>query len=276
MKSTVVLTFTYPSVKEYFDEFLKSMNAQTERNFDLIIVNDGLENVADKVGDFPLLDISIFNCEKTPAKNREFGLRLVKEKGYKYCILADSDDCFSENRVADSVKVLQNSDIVANDLTISNNKGTILIEKYFSKRLVDGYIIPREFLREKNILGFSNTAFKTELIDFDIIIPEDLRIVDWYFYTLLLNKGCKATFTSKSITYYRQSDNNIIGINNVSEEKYRSRYMLKREHYIYLSRIMSGFEDLLLQYGEGGDSYKRQFCKFINNHIENPFWWEEI
>ena len=276
MKSTVVLTFTYPSVKEYFDEFLKSMNAQIERNFDLIIVNDGLNEVADIVRDFPLLDISIFNCEKTPAKNREFGLRLVKKKGYKYCILADSDDCFSENRVADSVKCLQNSDIVVNDLTISNSEGTILVEKYFSKRLVDGYIIPCEFLREKNILGFSNTAFKTELIDSDIIIPEDLTIVDWYFYTLLLNKGCKATFTSNSITYYRQSDNNIIGINNVSEEKYMRRYMLKREHYLYLSRVMPGFDDLLLQYGESEESYKRQFCKFINSHIENPFWWEEI
>ncbi len=276
MKSTAVLTFTYPSVKDYFDDFLKSMNAQTERDFDLIIVNDGLKDVADNVGSFPLLDISIFNCEKTPAKNREYGLRLVKEKGYKYCILADSDDCFSENRVADSVKGLQYSDIVVNDLTISNNQGTILVEKYFSKRLEDGYIIPCEFLREKNILGFSNTAFKTELIESDIIIPEDLRIVDWYFYTLLLYKGCKAIFTSNSITYYRQSDNNIIGINNVCEEKYRGRYMLKREHYLYLSRVMPGFEDLLLQYGEGVESYKRQFSKFINNHIENPFWWEEI
>lgn len=276
MNPTVVLTFTYPAVKPFFDDFLKSMNSQTTRNFDLIIVNDGMKDVFDCVGNYPKLNSFIVNCENTPAKNREYGLRLIKQKGYKYCILADSDDFFTDNRVVESVRNLQDADIVVNDLTITDSKGTILVDNYFSKRLEDGYIISYGFLKNKNILGFSNTAFKTEYIDSKIVIPENLKIVDWYFYTLLLYKGCKAIFTSRSSTRYRQSDNNIIGISNVSEEIYRNRYLLKREHYHFLSVEIPEIKDLLSEYGDDDESFNRHFNKFKTNHIKYPFWWEDI
>ena len=42
MNDTVILTFTYPLIEPYFEDFLKSCETQTNKEFDIIIVNDGL------------------------------------------------------------------------------------------------------------------------------------------------------------------------------------------------------------------------------------------
>ena len=40
MNDTVILTFTYPLIEPYFEDFLKSCETQTNKEFDIIIVND--------------------------------------------------------------------------------------------------------------------------------------------------------------------------------------------------------------------------------------------
>ena len=45
MNDTVILTFTYPLIEPYFEDFLKSCETQTNKEFDIIIVNDGLTSL---------------------------------------------------------------------------------------------------------------------------------------------------------------------------------------------------------------------------------------
>ena len=53
MNDTVILTFTYPLIEPYFEDFLKSCETQTNKEFDIIIVNDGLTSLQSMIDCHP-------------------------------------------------------------------------------------------------------------------------------------------------------------------------------------------------------------------------------
>ena len=42
--STAFLTTVFPSCKQYLDDFFKSLSNQTDSDFDVIVINDCLED----------------------------------------------------------------------------------------------------------------------------------------------------------------------------------------------------------------------------------------
>ena len=75
------------------------MKLRQIKEFDIIIVNDGLTSLQSMIDCHPSLNVSIKDYKGTISENRIYGLNLAKQKEYKYVILADSDDFFSANRV---------------------------------------------------------------------------------------------------------------------------------------------------------------------------------
>ncbi len=277
MNDTIILTFTHPFAEPYFGDFLKSCDKQTNKEFDLVIVNDGLASLHSMVEKHPTLNITIKDFKGTISENRLYGLNYIKRKGYKYIILADSDDFFSANRVQKTINILYNNEIVANDFALINIHGDILDTHYISHRLKNGDIIDFESIKDKNILGFSNSAFRAEIIPKHLSIPGDIAVVDWYFYTILLHAGHKAIFSNEMITYYRQYDANMIGINNEYLENYKNKLGLKAKHYKYLSFSMPEFKALARQYSKADNLSERQIAILLeNNKITYPLWWENI
>ena len=121
----------------------------------------------------------------------------------------------------------------------------------------NGIIIGFEFIKEKNVIGFSNSAFRAGLIPEKLSIPQDVAVVDWFFYTLLLHAGHKAVFSNEMITYYRQYSDNMIGINNVSS--------------------FTEFEELAKKYSKEKKLTDIQVSTLLqNNKIIYPLWWENI
>lgn len=178
MNDTVILTFTYPLIEPYFEDFLKSCETQTNKEFDIIIVNDGLTSLQSMIDCHPSLNVSIKDYKGTISENRIYGLNLAKQKEYKYVILADSDDFFSANRVQKTKDLLSKYEIVANEFDLVNINGEELVTNYISHRLKSGIIIGFEFIKEKNVIGFSNSAFRAELIPEKLSIPQDVAVVD--------------------------------------------------------------------------------------------------
>ena len=190
-------------------------------------------------------------------------LNLAKQKEYKYVILADSDDFFSANRVQKTKDLLSKSEIVANEFDLVNINGEELVTNYISHRLKSGIIIGFEFIKEKNVIGFSNSAFRAELIPEKLSIPQDVAVVDWFFYTLLLHAGHKAVFSNEMITYYRQYSDNMIGINNETLDNYKKKLALKAMHYRYLSSSFTEFEELAKKYN------KSEAQIILRGHLQN-------
>jgi glycosyltransferase involved in cell wall biosynthesis len=211
-KKIAFLTTIFPIKKKYIYEFFDSLKNQTYTNFDLIIVNDNYKNFAEiKLKYAPYLNIIEIKGDETPAKNREKGINYCIDKGYEILIFGDIDDYFGSNRVEKSIEMLKNYDITINDVTLFDDKKGIYEEKYFSNRIKNNSIIDFEFIKDKNIFGFTNTAINLYKVE-NVVFNKDMKIVDWYFFKKLLKKGLKAIFINENVTFYRQYENNLIGL----------------------------------------------------------------
>ena len=206
-----VLGVVFPKVKRFLGDYFRSLEKQAFKDFDVVIINDGIKDFAKLARGYDLNIIEI-RGGRGIAKNRELGINLVKKKGYKYLVFTDADDFFAKNRIKESLRLLKNCDIVVNDLTTVNIKGRIIKKSYISNRINNNAVIDYAFIRDKNIFGFSNTAIRANCIRKKITLDKNLVAVDWYLFSRLLKQGRKAVFTNKTSTFYRLYGGNLIGL----------------------------------------------------------------
>ena len=208
----------FPSNEKYLIDFFESLKNQTYKNFDVIVINDGLKKF-EKIKKLynQYLNIIEIHYSSTPAKNKEHGINYCIKNQYDILIFGDSDDYFANNRIEKSLDLLEISDIVVNDLSLFNNKG-VYETKYISHRVNNLDKIDVEFVKDKNIFGMSNTAIKLKNIS-KVTFDHETVAVDWYFFKNLLAQGLKAIFTNETESYYRQHENNEIGLT-IKDNKY--------------------------------------------------------
>jgi glycosyltransferase involved in cell wall biosynthesis len=269
MNRVAFLTTVYPMDVEYLKDMFDSLVKQTYKAFDIVVVNDGLEEFSSFKKNYnDKLNIIELISSNSPAKNRQFGINYCIEKGYKFLVFGDSDDYFFENRVEKSIEFLTLWDIVVNDLSLFDENG-ICEDMYITNRLRNGSVIDFDFIRNKNIFGLSNTAITLKKIE-PIDIPEDLIAVDWYFFSFLLLNGMKAIFTNETITYYRQYNRNLVGLKELDKESYERGVKVKKLHYKALQNLTNKVEDYAQYFSENN------VCTFEEREIAYPIWWELI
>lgn len=278
MYKTAVLTVIYPSAVPYFNDFFDSLRNQSHKCFDVIIINDGVANPPNHL--FSGLNCKVLNYSSTPAKNREYGLNIICESGYDVVILSDIDDYNKSNRVEKSLEYLKQYDCIANDLNIVNSEKELIVSDYFKNSHMIPNCINLEFLEDKNICGFSNTAMKTDII-YPVEFPQDVRIVDWYFFTKLLLEKHSIGFVPEALTYYRQHENNEIGIGDFKVESFRKLTQLKIDHYNHILNLDNGhnFQRCLDETMALQKMTDKEIEQTINkNKVINsqPLWWENI
>ncbi len=275
-KRIAFLTTIYTMDENYILDFFNSLNNQTFKEFDLIVVNDKYENFDLIIEKYTDLNIIELVYSSTPLKNREYGINYIINNNYDIVVFGDSDDYFSINRVEVSIEKLLNYDIVINDLTLFKNN-SIYNEKYISNRLDNNSEIGIDYIKEKNIFGMSNTALKVESLD-KIIFDSELIALDWYIFSLLLLKSKKAIFTNETQTFYRQHSENTIGIGQTLDELIRKGILVKMQQYSLMKRHDSCYNDLYEEIKELDSKIKagHNIEKYIVQNIKNPLWWEEI
>lgn len=278
MNKIAVLTVVFPSIVPYLDDYKKSLLNQTIKEFDILFVNDGLEEsfLSEFFDGFQLKTLP---PGKSRAKHREIGIQYAKENGYEYLILCDADDFFQEKRIEDSIKYLdeKDADIVVNNLDIVGETGNVVAKRYFSPRVSDKTVLNATFLYDKNIFGLSNTALRLSTIP-DVVLPEKLIIVDWFLFAYLLEKGMKAVFIDKSLTFYRQHEENSIGINRATIETFKKQSLFKADHFKHLADCFEKYTDLYKKSQElmylTDDEINTIIVK--SEKMKNPLWWEII
>ena len=111
------------------------------------------------------------------------------------------------------------------------NERNVRIKKgYLSRRIKDKEVLGIQDISDRNFMGMSNTAVKSSLLE-SLVINEDVIAVDWFIFSVLLKKGCKAVFTSETETYYRQHGGNTIGLDSMDERKLKNAIKAKRLHF---------------------------------------------
>jgi glycosyltransferase involved in cell wall biosynthesis len=274
MNKVAFYTTIFPMKKEYLEDFFESIKNQTYKEFDLIIVNDGFEDFETFLKKFNELEIIELKGNGNIAHNREIGIKYCIEHNYDFLIFGDSDDYFQSNRIEISLKYLieGNCDIVVNDLTLFSTN--VIEDKYISNRIENNVEIEFDFIRNKNIFGLSNTAIKVKSLDDKINIPSEIQVVDWYLFSFLLLKNKKAKFTNETISFYRQYNNNLVGLKELSLESYKKGIEVKKNHYTSLLNIFD-IEYIKEQLSRLSNIDNNKL-KNINSKIKKPLWWELI
>lgn len=282
MKQAKVAFFTvvYPGVEKYLPEFLSSLENQSYKNFDLIIINDGMDNYT-----FPSTSINteVIDYTNSISKIREFGINLLHQKGYHFIVFGDSDDCFDSKRIELSLKLLDQNDVVVNDLVSYDGDKTSKL--LFSKHLSNNQLLDNYFIKDKNVFGLSNTAIKME--KFSVIsLAETLIAADWNIFTQLLHQKFQAIFTNDTFTNYRQHENNTIGLNQcISFSDVKKGVLVKYLHYRSLVEVgldLNGFYKKQLEYFSlllKNEDKLKQYSRTIihqNNETNSCFWWGNI
>ena len=205
--------------RQYLFDFFNSLINQTYKKFDVIVVNDGYKDF-EKIKTIYAQNLNIIELKysSTPAKNREYGINYCIDNKYDILIFGDSDDYFKNNRIEKSLEILNDADIAVNDLSLFNENG-VYEEKYLSHRLNNLDVVNFEFITNKNIFGMSNTAVKLKNIS-KVTFDNKIIAVDWYFFKILLKQGLKAIFTNETVSFYRQYENNIVGLSNEDNTYY--------------------------------------------------------
>lgn len=281
MRPVAFVTVIFPLVEEFLPQFFKSLLNQTFSNFDVIIVNDGIHDFMNTAKKYSELNFIELPGKSNPAANRALAINHAIEKGYTSIVFGDADDFFLENRMEISVDLLSHYPIIVNDVNVVNKQGDTVISNYFSNRLHNEQIIGLDDILHKNLLGLSNTALNASILKYPVNFSNHLIAVDWYFFTQLLLQGKKAVFTNDTRSYYRQYNNNTVGIGKITKDSIKKAVKIKMEHYAALKD-----EETFQQLAE---KYKELYNKITSeNHIfdayvqyvqeqklEYPFWWEQ-
>lgn len=265
------MTVVYPAAQAYFLECLKSLAMQSTSAFDIIVFNDGVDEkvLADLVDAAELNErTTIKHASGSPASIRDYATREVKRMGYGKIIFGDSDDYFASNRVTTVASWLKRFDIVVNDVTLTDSKSNVIGDRYFSNRLKHEQTVTAEFLFDKNIAGFTNSALNLDKIDLPSI-PPNATAADWYFYSVLLLEGYSAVFVNDTISYYRQHGRNVAGL---AEGSQNDRENVKAQHYTALLNHYEGKNVLPMELASLCAS--NPVNAFVNKSKLNPLWWE--
>lgn len=268
----------------FIEQCFNSLSSQTYKAWDLIIVNDGYEGLKSFLSNHSQLNVIVIDGKNSIVKNREIAVKYACLKGYKNIIFGDADDYFTSNRIAHTLDLLKTNDVVVNELSSVDTSGQLIVDKIFSSRLNNNQSIKKEFIRDKNVFGLSNTAVKASFLN-NIVYDEQVLALDWFIFSQILsNVDIKVVFTNEILTYYRQHEMNIAGIKKkITPELIRKELRVVRLHYRALAEIDASYNELMLKTIELDEKFKnnpskcKEYCDTINkNGIEPILWWESI
>lgn len=278
-----VLSFVYSGVEKYFPEFIESLEAQTDHDFELLLVNDEKSPFKDLEALLKCrrTQFKINNASGSIANIRKQGIAMALKRGWDGIIFADSDDYFESNRVAVSRELL-NDGLLFNDLVLFGNKlqdHAAMLSPHFK----DGEKITLQNLEDSNCLGLSNTAVSATWVSrwFERV-PNTVLAFDWTLFSMILSECREACFTDRTLTYYRQHERNAASPLNDSEAKILKAINVKIAHYGAMSVIDKKYSQKADAFSRirnqwfSDPNYKKLYCEKVYQQGKNTLWWESV
>lgn len=280
MTRTAILTTIFDQPLEVVEDYFNCLQNQTESDFEVLLINDGFEDIESILLKYESLNVKIFNGTGKIPSNRALMIKKAMQLDYQHLIFCDFDDIQCRDRVKNSVYYLEKYDLVVNDLT-SFDGVNILRENILSKRISNTSCLSLTDIVNYNFIGFSNTSINSKIIDKRWLdFPEELVAVDWFFFSLILLHGTRGYFTSDAITFYRQHESNVVGINSFDRTMLEKLIKTKRIHYKTLVKYSSLFETrlfdiekLILEISRD-ENHLKNIVELNKANQSELFWWE--
>ena len=236
--SVVVTSYNY---EKYIRQTLDSILAQSYKNYEVIVVDDGskdnsvgvINEYVKKYKNFHLYQHDGGINQGLPAS---FKLGVEKAKG-DYIAVLESDDYWAEDNLLEKVKMLNKYP----DAVIISNNVILFGENYFEVEIGQYYVDSIHYtLHEVNTIDaredlynhiptFSAVMIKKDILkqlDFDTPIP---AFLDLYLYKQIW-KNYPLYYIKKRLTYWRRHSQSFNSITNQPENNAKADVFLKKIH----------------------------------------------
>ena len=279
---TAVVTVVYPGVEKYLADFFASWASQTDRDFEILVVDAGASELDAHIKSFrsSLPNIHILPARGGVVELRKKAIRWAGEKGFDLAIFSDADDFFKADRVATAKALSSLGQVLFNELILVWPD----VEKrvpLMSDRFEEGQRLDSADILNFNCLGLGNTAAWLEnIVPVLDEIPDSTEAFDWALFAKVLARGNSARFTRKTATYYRQHSNNIAAPFDLSESQILRGVDVKRQHYAILGASVSRLENAYAALSSdlrSDPAFRGEYCAAVLAAApEKPLWWEAI
>ena len=287
--SLAVYTTVYPGVESYLADWYCSLRHQTDQDFELWI---GLDTIERKLVQTILGgDVAAHWVEctsgGTPAQIRQEALAQIVET-CAGVVLVDSDDVLHPTRVAAARAGLETSDLVACALCLVDQQGKDL-GLTFS---LPANVSPDQVLPRNNIFGFSNSAFRADLLRRCLPISSAALLVDWFLATRAWLLGARLAFDRAPGMDYRQHANNTarlrfpIVVDQVISDTALVRQHLrlvlaepKREFLTDRLAVLTSLSEEIEKFHEEVILHGRRlrdYVRALNRLRPAPLWWSSV
>lgn len=231
MENVPAISVIMPIYKaeKYLNKAIDSILAQTYKNFELLLVDDGSPDASGIICDeYASIDnrIRVFHKENGGVSSaRQLGLdNAIGE----YVIHADPDDWIESDMLADLYKVAkqENADLIICDFFVNIDNKQIYIEQ--RPRSLDYQTVQCDLFRKLHGSS-SNKLIRRECFKrFGIKYPEDLSFCeDLFVNTSLLLHDIKVSYLHKAFFHY------VKNINDNSIVKYYNRETLSYDEHLF-------------------------------------------
>lgn len=260
-------TVVFPASEPFMHEFMYSISKQKYSNFELLIINDGVDDVVvhNRLSHFTDLNIILIDNTDvlSPAELRVKLLVYAKDHGYDLLIIGDSDDLFSADRISCIADTYHKAYAAFYYNTLITDDGNPVFGP-LPKELSDY----RE-IGEYNFVGLSMIAINLgELSNGFLESLNEYKgeVFDWYFVSRMLMENKQGIFVPNAWTKYRIYEENYIGIAGYSEDSVEREIKIKCAQYFILSKYSDYYEGLYNAYISGD---------YVLDNRNNPkhYWW---
>lgn len=200
-----VYTTVYPGVEPYLADWYRSLRRQTDQDFQLWMGFDSLsiDQVDDILGCEPQANWVKAPAGATVSQVRQQALSRIVEL-CSAVVLVDSDDVLHPSRVAAARARLSDSELAGCALRLVDQQGNDLSVNFGVVEDVD----PETVFPRSNVFGFSNSAFRSDLLSRCLPIPAEAVLVDWFLSTRAWLMGATMSFDHVPRMDYRQYPGN--------------------------------------------------------------------
>ena len=240
------------NVEKYIERCLKSIQEQSHRNFEVIVVNDGSpDNSKEIIDKFCSNDDRFFYVEKENgglSDARNYGLKYITGD---YLVFIDGDDYIDKNLLFKISEVVDdNPDVIRFSLNVVDENGIELrkvsnIECYSKdKRDIIQRILCHDYVEPAWLYAYKTSFF----LENNFLYPVGKIHEDFGLTLMILSKANLIKVLPFAGYYYIQRENSIMSDKNYEKIKKRVGDFL--EHHLNNKRVLGGncIDKLLLSY----------------------------